>query len=184
MAQTQSRNQKRGIIAVFVAVAGIAVGVGMGIKAHEFYNTMGLHFDLEGPQSSFEIQPGRYELTYKQELGRLTFEIVSPTGQPVEVKDFDWVTQLFHTQGWRGHAFVIDQPGAIQVTVKPWPSGATGSRVNLSSTDTEAIARWSGGEMLLSGLSCAVAMMIFLPVLQAKKKAAAEPDTTADTKAN
>jgi hypothetical protein len=175
MAQLQPWQQKRGIIAVIVAVVGIAVGIGMTIKSHDFYDAGRFRFDLEQPQSSFELQPGRYELTYKQELGRLTFEIVGPDGDRIAVDEFDWVTQLFHTQGWRGHVFVASRPGKYQLTVKPWPAGLPESRMNVSAAHTEAIARWSGGGILLSGLSCGLAMMIVLPLVRVRPKAANEP---------
>lgn len=140
-----------------------------------FYGTKALQFDVESRQSTFELQPGRYELTHKQELGPLKFEVVSPSGEQVDVTEFGWFTQLFHTQDWAGHAFVAEAPGEYRLSIRGVPEGASNAHVNVSTTDTAAIARWAGGGMLLSALSCGLAMWFVLPTLCAQKKPAPRP---------
>ena len=170
-----------GLAALLLVAGGIAIGIWMGIRGHDYYYPGRLGFDLHERQSSFSAEDvGRYELDYKQELGPLTFDVTSPTGERITVKEFGILTRLFHTVGRQGHAFHIDHPGTYQVSVQPWPTGA---EVRLSYTNTQAIARWCFGGMVLPGLSCGLAALALLRMVRSRKKARSESTVTPDAAA-
>ena len=182
MSQGNRRSaQLRGLAALLLVVSGIAIGIWMGIRGHDYYYPGRLAFDLHERQSSFKAEDvGRYELDYKQELGRLAFDVISPTGERITVEEFGILTRLYHTMGRQGHAFHTDHPGTYQVSVQPWPTGA---KVHLSYTNTQAVARWCFGGKMLSGLSCGLAALILLRMVRSKKKARSESTETPDATA-
>jgi len=166
------------LVTLLLAAGGIAIGIWMGIKGHDYYYPGRLGFDLREEQSSFEARDvGRYELDYKQELGDLTFEVVSETGEQVAVREFAVLTRLFHTMGRQGHAFRVDKAGTYRVSVRPW---STGAKVHLSYQDTQAIARWSFGGMLLLGLSGGLAALALLSIVRSRKTACSESSEAAE----
>jgi len=154
------------LLLLVVLAGGIGFGFWMTDKAHEYYYPGRLHLLIQEQDSTFEAeQAGRHELSYRDELGDLKFDVVSVAkGTRIPIEPFGVFTQLAHTSGWRGHAFQIDSPGLYRLSARPWPNGA---EVHLSYTDTEAIARWSLGGILLAG-TC-LGLMI-LPVIRLLKR--------------
>jgi hypothetical protein len=108
-------------------------------------------------------------LSYREDLGDLTFDVVSlDKGTPIPVDRFGVLAQAFHTAGWRGHAFRIDSPGVYRLSARPWPDGA---EVHLSYTDTGAIARWALGGILLASV-CIVLMIVVISVMYKRPREA------------
>src|SRR5260370_24638531 len=143
---------------LLAALAG-GVGLWMTVKAHEYYYPGRLHLLIREQDSTFKVeQAGRHELSYRDDFGDLEFDVVSvEKGTTIPVERFGFLTQKFHTSGWRGHAVRIDSPGVYRLSARPWPNGG---EVHISYTNTEAIARWALGGILL--ISACIAFMVLL----------------------
>ena len=76
---------------------------------------------IGAPKSTFTAErSGRYEISHKDDLGALTFDVVSAkTGTSIPVAEFGVLARIAHTSGWRGYAFHIETPGVYQLSVQP-----------------------------------------------------------------
>ena len=160
------RSSRVPAVLLLVALAGVVVfGFWMTVKAHEYYYPGRLHLVIREQDSTFKVeQTGRHELSYRDDLGDLNFDVVSvEKGTPIPVKRFGVLTQTVHTTGWRGHAFRIDSSGVYRLSARPWPNGA---EVQVSYTDTEAIARWALGGILLGGVCVALMILLVIGMLK------------------
>jgi hypothetical protein len=162
------------VLCLLLSAAGLAAGVWVATSAHEFFHPNALHTVVHGPKDRFlASRPGRYELSYKEELGDLTFQVVSEkTGASVPVEEFDFLTHIGHTRGYRGFAFQIDTPGHYQVSVQPWQQGY---EVELGYVNTWALSR-----RVLAGLVLgAVGFVVPLGVLARIRKRSKQGPATA-----
>jgi hypothetical protein len=169
-----------GLPAVLLLVAlagGVVIGLWMTTyKAHEYYHADDpgrLYLPIREQDSTFKVErAGRYELSYRDDLGDLTFDVVSiDRGTPIPLERFGIVTQMAHTRGWRGHAFWIDSPGIYRLSIRPWANGA---EVHLSDTNTQAIARWSFGGMLFTAV-CPLMTLIIFRIFRRAKESGSRP---------
>jgi len=176
----ETKRFSRLLLALLLAplAGGVVFGFWMTVKAHEYYYPGELHLRFAGGQAldaTFKVEkPGRYELSCRDDLGDLKFDVVSiDKGTPIPLERFGVLTQVAHTTGRRGHSFQIDSPGVYRLTSGPLPAGAA---VSLGYTDTEAIARWSLGGMLVAAV-CIALMILLVGMTNARTKEAAGPPT-------
>jgi len=169
------RSSRVPAVLLLVALAGgVVFGFWMTVKAHEYYYPGRLHLVIREPDSTFKVeQTGRHELSYRDDLGDLKFDVVSiEKGTPIPVERFGVLTQTFHTTGWRGQAFRIDSPGVYRLSARPLPNGA---EVHLSYSDTEAIARWALGGILLGGVCVALMILLVIGTLKRPREVEGRP---------
>jgi hypothetical protein len=175
MAETKRSSRLLLALLLVPLAAGIAFGVWMSVKAHEYYYPGELHLGFGGAQAldaTFKVEkPGRYELSCRDDLGDLKFAVVSiDNGTPIPLERFGVLTQIFHTSGRRGYSFQIDSPGVYQLSSGPLPTGAA---VSLGYTDTEAIARWSLGGMLVAAVCLGLTLLLVVKMIVRPKEAGA-----------
>jgi hypothetical protein len=162
MSQGKRSSRLPAVLLLVALAGGVVCGLWMAtVKAHDYYYPGRLHLLIREPVSTFRVeQAGRHELSYRDELGDLKFDVVSvDQGRTIPVDRFSVLSQAFHTAGRCGHAVRIDSPGVYRLSTRPWPNGA---EVELAYTNTEAIARWALGGILLAG-GC-IALMILLAI--------------------
>src|SRR5262245_32462690 len=73
------RSSRVATVLLLVALAGgVVFGFWMTVKAHEYYYPGRLHLVIREPDSTFKVeQTGRHELSYRDDLGDLKFDVVS-----------------------------------------------------------------------------------------------------------
>ena len=99
-----------GVILLVLLVIGSVVGIWMATtKAHEYYYPGVPGVVVGAAKSTFTAErSGRYEISHKDDLGALTFDVVSEkTGAAIPVAEFGVVARIAHTSGWRGYAFHV-----------------------------------------------------------------------------
>jgi hypothetical protein len=153
------------VLLLVVPAGGVLFGFWMTVKAHEYYYPGRLHLVIREQDSTFKVeQTGRHELSYRDDLGDLKFDVVSvEKSTRIPVERFGVLAQTVHTTGWRGHAFRVDLSGVYRLSARPWPKGA---EVHLSFTNTETIARWALGGILLGGVCVALMMLLVIGMLK------------------
>src|SRR4030095_2894188 len=133
------------LILLVLLLIGFVVGMWMStIKAHEYYYP-DVHGVIVGaPKSTFTAaRPGRYEISHKDNLGTVKFEVVSETSAtPIPVAEFGVVASIAYMSGWRGYSFHIETPGVYQLSVEPWRDG---QEVYLKYRNSDAIGGWALG---------------------------------------
>jgi len=88
------------------------------------------------------------------------------------------VTKMFHTAGRGGHGFHVESPGDYQLSTNPWPRAA---ELFLAFQNTEAIARWTPGGMVLGGLPAWIAILFFIAMLRRKQNSASQSSEETNT---
>ncbi|MBM79415.1 MAG: hypothetical protein CMJ78_02320 [Planctomycetaceae bacterium] len=170
MSAPTTRFPSRFVLPLALIGGGVAVVIWTTMKAHQYYYPNdGFGQTIKEPVVLFTAQrTGRYEIHYDHELGDLTFNITDKqTAATVPVKEFDIVTKLFHTAGRGGHGFHVETPGDYQLSTNPWPRGA---EVFLDYQNTQAVARWTLGGIVLGGLPAAFAILLFIAMLRPKQQ--------------
>lgn len=165
MPKGKARFLSRIILPVVLLAGGIAVTILTSIKAHEYYySAVPFGQFVTEPRITFTAErTGRYEISYKDELGELIFDVVEmKTGAAVPVSEFGLLTEIVHTAGYKGHAFYIERPGSYQLSVWPWPQEA---KLELGFSNHQAIAYWSLGGLALGSLLTGFSILLLIAML-------------------
>ena len=130
-------------------------------RAHRYYYPAipGAVFTaMEFPVIREFERTGRYELSCDATHADVAFKVVAKeAGTGIPVRGFNFLTRLCHGSESQGYGFVIEEPGAYELSAS---SLSPGTEVHFGFVNTPAMARWTWIGILAG--SCQIGLAIML----------------------